>query len=198
MLLRKLAFVATAAFATACGSVPASRDVTCGSSSVQVLPNGSFDLAMPAWVQEPASPSVLCGTNILTPVDGTTAACLGGTDGKIVTVSQEVSLPEGAKKATLSGQICITTEEPTGADAVENDVLQIQLLDGSTVLATLGQFSNKQGVAKDCQFMAFTPLTAALASDPVSATLQLRTALNTEKTTSFFVDALKLDVSCTQ
>jgi len=195
MSLRKLVWAVTAAFATACGSVPAQRDVACGTSSVQVLPNGSFELATPAWVQDPATPSALCGTDIITPVEGTKVACLGGADGKVVTLSQEVPLPDGAKKATLSGQICITTQEPT--DAPENDVLQVQLLDGTTVLATLGQFSNQQGSA-ECIFMAFSPLTAALSSDPVTATLQLRSSLNALNTTSFFIDALNLDVSCTQ
>ena len=195
MSSRKLVVAAAAVSITACGSVAAQRDVTCGATAVQVLPNGSFDLATPAWVQDPPTPTILCGTDLLTPVDGTKAACLGGTDGKIMTVTQDVPLPEGVKKATLSGQICITTQEP--ADAPENDTLQIQLLDGTSVLATFGQFSNKQGSAQ-CVFMAFAPLAVSLTSDPANATLQLRTTLNTLNPTSFFLDALKLDASCTQ
>jgi len=194
MSLRKLVFAAAVALTAACGSVAPQRDVTCGAQPVSVLPNGSFEDATPAWVQNAPTPSLLCGTDI-TAADGVRAACMGGMDGKVQTLSQGVPLPAGAKKATLSGQICITTQETA---AVDNDVLQFQLLDGDTVLTTLGQFSNQQGVKENCMFMAFTPLVGVLASDPPTATLQLKTMLNTQNTTSFFIDALTLDVSCTQ
>lgn len=159
-----------------------------------MLPNGSFEDAAPAWAQNVSTPSLLCPADIHA-ADGVRAACMGGMDGMVQTLSQDVPLPAGAKKATLTGQLCITTEETA---ALDNDTLQFQLLDGDAVLATLGQFSNQQGVKENCQFMAFTPLAAPLASDPPTATLQLKTNLNTQATTSFFIDALTLEVSCTQ
>jgi hypothetical protein len=196
MSVRKLVLVAAIAVAPACGEVAASRDVTCSSPSTAFLPNGSFDDPMPLWKQEvtggASTPSLLCGSDI-TPADGIEAACMGGMDGQIQSLSQTVQLPDGAKSVTLNGKICITTEE---TDPVDNDTLKVELLDGTTTIATLGQFSNQNGVAQDCQFTAFTPLAGTLTSDPPEATLRLRSTLNTLKTTSFFIDALKLDVTC--
>jgi len=205
MSLRKLVLVAAIAVAPACGSVAASpdaaspdaapRDVKCDSTSDKFLPNASFDLATPAWKQETtpvvAGQSLLCGSSI-TPADGTLAACMGGRDGQIQSLSQTVALPAGAKTVTLTGQKCITTVD---TDAVDNDVLEFELLEATTVIATFGQFSNQDG-ARDCQFTAFSPLVATLTDDPPEATLRLRATLNTLKTTSFFIDALKLDVTC--
>jgi hypothetical protein len=189
MLWRPFGFGVIALVVTACGSVAAPRDVKCGPQPVEVLSNGSFDLATPPWVQDP--PSLLCGMPKITPYNGTQAGCLGGVDGTTQTLSQSVSLPEGVKTLTLSGQICIATAETA---AVDHDVLQLDVLDGTNVIATLGKFSNQQGVAS-CQFMAFT-LTAAAASDPVTATLRIRSTLDANMPTSFYVDGLSLTASC--
>lgn len=195
MPVSKLVLVVVVAVVPACGSVAASRDVTCDSTSDKFLPNASFDLATPAWTQETtpvvAGQVLLCGSAI-TPADGTLAACMGGMDGQIASLSQTVALPAGAKTVTLTGQKCITTQE---TDAVDNDVLKFELLEGTTVIATLGQFSNQDG-SRECQFTAFPPLAATLTDDPPQATLRLRSTLNTLQTTSFFIDALKLDVTC--
>ena len=55
---------ATASMLAACGDVKSSdedRDVECGAAPVEVLPNGSFDASTPPWVQDPVTPSLLCG-----------------------------------------------------------------------------------------------------------------------------------------
>jgi hypothetical protein len=198
MSMSKLVLVAAVAVAPACGTVSESRDVTCDSTADKFLPNGSFDNATPAWKQETTSavtpaPSLLCGKPGITPADGTESACMGGMDGQTQTLSQTVFLPEGAKTATLSGQICITTQETD--KTVPNDTLKFELLDGTKVIATLASFSNEDGVDA-CQFTAFVPDAVALTSDPAQATLRIRSTLNTQNTTSFFIDVLSLDVIC--
>jgi len=48
----------------------------------------------------------------------------------------------------------------------------------------------------NCQFGTFT-LTAPTTSDPVTATLQIRSTLDANLPTSFYLDALSLTVGCT-
>lgn len=178
----------------ACGDVKSSdedRDVVCGAQPVEVLPNGSFDTSTPPWSQDPVTPSLLCGQPTITPADGPTAACLGGMDGLTQTMTQTIKLPAGVKTLSLTGQICISTEETAAAD---NDTLVFEVLDGSTTIATLGMRSNQQG-AKTCSFGAFT-LTAPVSADPVEATFRIKSTLNTLNTTSWFIDKLSLTASC--
>ncbi len=189
---RPLIVAALAVAIPACGDVAAKRDVACGAQPVQVLPNGSFDAATPAWLQDPVTTALICGPPKIMPVDGAQAACLGGTDGTVQTLSQQVPLPDGARSIALSGQICIDTAETQAAD---HDILQLDLLDGATVIAALGKLTNQQGAAP-CQFKAFTE-TATLTGDPVTATLRIRSTLDTSMPTSFYLDALSLTVSCT-
>lgn len=167
------------------------RSVVCGATPVEVLPNGSFDLSTPPWLQDPPTPAQLCGMPTITPADGTTAACMGGQDGVTQTLSQPISLPAGVKTLTLTGQICISTQETVAAD---NDTLVFDVVNGSATVATLGMRSNQQG-ASACSFGAFT-LTAAASSDPATATFRIRSTLNTTKTTSWFIDKLSLTASC--
>jgi hypothetical protein len=190
---RALTVAALAVALPACGDVAAPRAVACGAQPVQVLPNGSFDAVAPAWAQEPVTMALICNSSRITPVDGSQAACLGGTDGTVQTLSQQVPLPDGARSVTLAGQICIDTAE---TQAVDHDTLQLDLADTGTVIATLGKMTNQQGTAP-CQFKPFL-LTAALTADPVTATLRIRSTLDTGMPTSFYLDALTLTVSCTQ
>jgi len=181
-------------FATGCGNVATPRSVACGA---QVLPNGNFDAAAPAWVQVPATPALLCGMSTITPVSAPQVACLGGIDGSVQTLSQTIALPEGVKKLTLSGMICVTTQE---TEKVDHDLLEFDVLDGSDVIASLGKFTNQDGAAQ-CAFMAFPDKTATASSDPVNAALRIRSTLNASTTgttvTSFFIDNLTLTASCT-
>jgi hypothetical protein len=189
---RELGFAAIAMVATACGDVAAPRDVQCGAQPVEVLPNGSFDLSTPPWIQEPVTPAILCGMPRITPFDGTQAGCLGGVDGTIQTLTQPIPLPAGAKTLTLTGQICIATAETM---RVDHDLLEIAVMDGDSVVAVLGKPTNQQGTA-NCQF---TPLqlTAAATSDPATATLRIRSTLDANMPTSFYIDGLSLKVGCT-
>ncbi len=168
------------------------RSVQCG-AAVQVLPNGSFDLSTRPWVQDPVTPSLLCGMPKITPFDGAQAGCLGGSDGTIQTLSQDFPLPQGAKTLTLSGQICIDTVE---TQQVDHDTVQLDALDGATVVAAFGKFTNQQGAAS-CVFAPFS-LSAAAASDPVTATLRIRSTLDANMPTSFYIDGLTLTVDCTR
>jgi len=174
-----------------CGSVATQRDITCGAQPVEVLPNGGLESATPAWTQDPPTTALICGAPRITPFEGMRAACLGGTDGTVQTLTQQVPLPERAKTATLSGQICVATSE---TQPVDHDVLQIDLLDGATVVAALGKVTNQQGAAT-CQFMAFSE-TATMTSDPVTATLRIRAMLDANMPTSFYLDALSVTISC--
>lgn len=193
MSSRALTVAALAVALPACGDVATKRDVACGAQPIEVLPNGSFDAVAPAWMQEPVTVALICGSSRITPIDGTQAACLGGTDGTVETLSQQVPLPDGARSVALSGQICIDTAETQAAD---HDVLQFDLVDTGTAIAALGKMTNQQG-ATPCQFKPFM-LTAALTGDPATATLRIRSTLDTGMPTSFYLDALKLTVSCTQ
>ena len=192
MSSRELAVPAFAVLLAACGNVAAARDVQCGAQPVQVLPNGSFDAAMPAWMQDPPTTALICGMPTIMPFDGTQAGCLGGVDSKVQTLTQQVPLPEGGKSVKLSGQICITTAETM---QVDHDTLAFDLLDGATTIAAIGKSTNRQGAA-NCQFAPFE-LTAPLTADPVTATLQIRSTLDANMPTSFYLDALSLTVSCT-
>jgi hypothetical protein len=184
---------AFAVLVAACGDVATNRDVKCGAQPVEVLPNGGFDATTPAWVQDPPTTALICGAPRITPFDGAQAGCLGGIDGKVQTLTQQVPLPDGAKSVKLSGQICIATAETA---AVDHDILAFDLLDGTTTIAAIGQSTNREGVT-DCQFAAFEK-TATLTSDPVTATLRIRATLDANMPTSFYLDALSLTVNCTQ
>lgn len=202
MWSRALVLGAMTCLAAACGDVmstPADagstdgppRTVKCGTTPVEVLPNGSFDASTPPWVQDPVTPALLCGMPRITPVDGTTAACLGGTDSLTQTLTQPIALPAGLKTLTLTGKICIATTETVAAD---NDVATFDVLDGTTTIAALGKQTNQQG-SMACQFGAFTLMTTAT-SDPVTATFRIRSTLNTQMPTSFYIDKLSLTASC--
>jgi hypothetical protein len=188
MLSRLLAAAPLACLLASCGNVSTPRNVGCGD---EVLPNRSFDLARPAWGQDPATPSLLCGAPRITPADGTQAACLGGTDGTTQTLTMNLSLPAGVKTVTLTGQICIAT---TDTAKVDHDVLQFDLLDGATVIASIGKYTNQQGTAA-CAFAPFE-LTAMTTSDPVTATMRIRSTLDANLPTSFYVDALAVTTGC--
>lgn len=174
-----------------CGTVAVPRDIACNGQPVEVLRNGGFDDAEPAWAQDPATRPLLCGAPRITPVDGAQAACLGSTDGVMQTLSQDIELPAGALTIRLSGQLCITTAE---TDNAEHDALQFDVVAGDATIAALGRLTNRQGVPA-CQFGAFEQ-TAALASDPESARLRIRATLDTDRPTSFFLDALHVTVTC--
>jgi hypothetical protein len=100
-------------------------------------------------------------------------------------------MPAGASTATLAGQICISTMETA---AVDHDVLQLELLDGSAVISSLGKKTNRDG-AKACQFGAFE-LTAPVTGNARTATLRLRSSLDATMTTSFYLDNLSLTIGC--
>jgi len=193
----KLVLGVVIAVASGCGGVdpPADatppRDVVCGSSPIEVLPNGGFDDSSPLWTQDPVTPSFLCDMSVIMPASGTKAACLGNTDGTVRTLTQQIKLPAGAKSVTISGQRCISTQETATAD---NDVLSFELLDGSTVISSMLTLSNQQGVAA-CEFSSFTA-TKPVTADPIVATLRLRSTLDSARTTTFFIDSLSLKVSC--
>jgi hypothetical protein len=188
----------------ACGSVqtqpPADgnvdgngRMVMCSAGQrVDVLENGNFDALDPPWRQDPPSPSLLCGQPRITPDSGAFAGCLGGgADRSVNTLSRDVFLPLGAISARLTGRICIATEE---VDPLDNDILTIEMLDGATVIGSLGRRTNQQGAAS-CQFTSFV-LEAPLTSDPMTATFRLQAQLDVGRATSFYVDTLILTVAC--
>ena len=193
MSSRELAAAALVLVLSACGDVAARRDVECAAQPVNVLPNGSFDAPTPAWGQDPVTTPLICGAPRITPFDGAQSGCLGGTDGTVRTLTQNVPLPAGARSIKLTGQICIDTAETM---PVEHDVLQLDLMDGDTPVAVLGKQTNLQGAA-GCQFKPFE-LVAAATSDPPIATLRIRSTLDTDAPTSFYLDALQLAVSCSQ
>ena len=112
-------------------------------------------------------------------------------DGTTQILTQTVSLPAGASNVTLAGRICIATVD-TGA--VDHDTLQFDLLEDGNVIAAIGKKTNRDGVA-DCQFASFE-LTAPLANDPETATLRIRSILDADMTTTFYVDSLSLKVGC--
>jgi hypothetical protein len=165
--------------------------IACSTTPIEVLPNGSFDSATPAWIQDPSDPALLCGQPTIMPASLPSAGCLGSIDGTIQALTQTVALPRGATSLTLTGQICIATADTAAAD---HDLLQVDLLDGGNVIAALGKRTNRDGVA-DCQFGAFE-LTATLASAPATATLRLRSTLDASLTTTFYLDNLSLKVGC--
>jgi hypothetical protein len=192
MSSRELILGVTAfAVLAACGNVDAPREVECGTTPVEVLPNGSFDDENPAWVAEPATPSLLCGQPVLMPATLPFAACLGSVDGTTQTLTQTIPLPAGATNLTLTGQICIATVDTA---AIDHDVLQFDLLVSGSVIGALGKKTNRDGVA-NCQFAAFE-LTGTTTSDPETAILRLRSTLDPDLPTTFYVDNLSLKVGC--
>jgi hypothetical protein len=191
MSTRPLASLAVlASLAAGCGNASVPRDVTCGAAPVEVLPNGNFDGA-PAWVEDPTTPALLCGQPTIMPASSPSAACLGSIDGTTQTLTQEVPLPEGAQSVTLSGRICIATADTS---LVEHDILQFDLLENGNVIAALGKKTNRDG-ATDCQFASFE-LTGTTSSDAATATLRLRSTLDSDLTTTFYLDDLSLKVGC--
>jgi len=164
----------------------------CSATPVDILPNGNFDSAAPAWTQVPSTPPLLCGQPTIMPASAPSAGCLGSIDGTVQTLSQTVSLPRGTTRLSLTGQICIATADTAAAD---HDVLQFDLVDGNTVIAAIGKLTNRDGVT-NCQFGDLA-LTATLATAPTTATLRLRSTLDADLTTTFYIDNLSLKASCT-
>lgn len=170
----------------------APRDVVCGAQPVEILPNGSFDDPSPAWTLDPTDQALLCGNPPIMPASGTKAGCLGNVDGRIFTLTQQVPLPAGVTQVTLTGQRCITTQDTATAD---NDILEFALLDGTATIATIGRLTNQNG-GTACDFTQFT-INGPVSRDPVTATLRIRSTLDSEKTTTFYIDTLSLKASCT-
>jgi hypothetical protein len=101
-------------------------------------------------------------------------------------------LPENSSpSARLTGRICIATAE---TDAVDADVLTIDLVSGVAAIGSFARSTNQQG-ADPCQFVTLQ-LETPLSDDPVTATLRLQSTLDPERPTSFFVDSLTLTVAC--
>lgn len=176
----------------ACGSVVPS----CHDGS-EVLPNGDFEDSTHSWAADPG-PTQLCpklaAGGQMFPAHGTQSGCLGVNGAKVETLSQEVSLPAGAKPATvtLTGVICIDTDE---TDNLLHDVLSLDLLDGQTVIAPLGMLSNQDG-SHGCDFKPLRLMTT-LNGDPDRATLRLRATQDGGSATTFYLDDLSLTVGCT-
>jgi len=171
---------------------PVCRQVACDGGPVDVLANGDFDAADLPWQQQPASPSLLCGTPRIMPDTGALAACLGGGgDNAVMLLSRPIPLPAGAIRAHLAGRICIATDETEGPD---RDVLSFDILDGSVAIGALGGRANQDGTTA-CGFASFA-LDATLTSAPATATFRIQSAQDVGQSTSFFVDSLVLTVAC--
>jgi len=190
MCSREIVIAALAVAVPACGNVASPPGATCGAVPVEVLADGSFEAAT-SWTQAPPMSGLICDSSQIMPTDGSHVACLGGTDGTIKTLSQQVPLPSGAKTATLSGQICVDTAE---TQPVDHDTLDLDLVDDTMVVASFGQYTN-QPDHSPCVFMAFQK-TAAVTGAPATATLRIRSTLDANLPTSFYLDALSLTVSC--
>jgi len=188
-MLRATIFACLSSLA-ACGNVSSPADDTCGTD---VLPNGNFDASTPPWIQEPVTPALLCGMPTIVPDSAPSAGCLGNTDGTTQTLSQTVPLPPTASSVTLTGKICISTADTA---AVDHDVLQFDLLQGGAVISAIGKKTNRDGVAA-CEFGALE-LTAPVTSAPDTATFRIRSTLDANMPTTFYVDSLKLTVGCTK
>src|SRR3569833_2832973 len=77
---------------------------------LDVLLNGGFEDQTSAWISDPEH-SYFCPADVIPPPDGMWSGCLGVTGASVETMSQKVSLPSGVKTLTLSGSICIATQE---------------------------------------------------------------------------------------
>jgi hypothetical protein len=160
---------------------------------LDVLLNGGFEDPTSAWISDPCH-SYFCPTAVIPPPDGMWSGCLGVTGALVETMSQKVSLPSGVKTLTLSGSICIDTEE---TDNLVHDLLSLDMLDGENVIARIGTLSNRDG-AKGCSFKPILITKVPLPSDPGAAALRLRaTQDGPNLRTTFYFDDLKLTVGCT-
>jgi hypothetical protein len=176
--------------AAACGAVVSDPPCHAGAD---VLPNGGFEDPMQKWAAVPG-PTQLCPLSGGFPAHDTQSGCLGVNGAKVETLSQEVALPASAKAltATLTGVICIDTDE---TDNLPHDVLSLDLLDGQTVIAQLGRFSNQDG-SHGCDFKPLQVM-ATLKGDPGRATLRLMATEDGGNATTFYLDDLSLAVACT-
>ena len=175
------------AFQAACGSVVPRPPCQQGSD---VLPNGGFEDPAHKWAADPG-PTQLCPKANGFPAHDAQSGCLGVNGALVETLSQEVSLPAGADTVTLTGFICIDTDE---TDSLLHDVLSLDLLDGQTVIAQLGTLSNRDG-GSTCDFRPLQKQ-ARLMGDASSATLRLQTQQDGGKVTPFYPHDLRLTVGC--
>lgn len=158
-----------------------------------MLQNGGFEDQARGWTSEQVPSdrphSWFCAKSIIRPIDGMYTGCVGLTDNTEQTLSQGVAMPAGTT-VTLTGKICIATAEvvPT----VAFDVLTLEVRDGQTVIASLGEFTNRDG-STTCDFASFSRV-AALTSAPAAATLRISAKLDAMKTTTFYLDDLSLCV----
>jgi len=158
-----------------------------------VLRNGGFEDSTSAWISD-SMHSFVCSKTVIPPPDGSTTGCLGTTGALVETMSQEVALPAGTKTVTLTGLICIDTDE---TDNLEHELLSLDILDGENVIARLGTLSNRDGT-HGCHFKPLLVTKAQLTGDLTAVTLRLRaTQDGSSLLTSFYLDDLKLTVGCT-
>ena|SRR5215510_708655 len=174
--------------AAACGQVVS--DPLCRQGT-NVLPNGGFEDPMHKWAAVPG-PTQLCLASRGFAAHDTQSGCLGVNGAPVETLSQDVVLPAEARTVTLTGVICIDTDE---TDNLEHDSVALDLLDGDNVIASLGTFSNRDGT-HGCNFQPLHK-TAPLTSASVAAMLRLRATQNGPNVTTFYFDDLSLTVGCT-
>lgn len=173
--------------------VDAAPATACAPGSVDVLKNGGFEDPAAAWssAQVPADQphSWFCPKQLAPRMDGMFAGCVGLTDGTEQTLDQSIAIPAG-KLVTLRGKICIATQEIA---STAYDVLTLEIRDGQTVVASLGQFTNRDG-GPSCDFVPFQRM-AMLSGAPTAATLRLSARLDAARTTTFYLDDLSLCVA---
>ncbi len=157
------------------------------------LKDGGFEDPKLAWVSD-QDHSWFCPKQVIPPHGGIWSGCLGTTSASVETLRQEVSLFGGTKSVTLTGFICIATDE---TDNLEHDVLAVDLLHGEDLIARLTTLSNRDG-SNVCNFKAFSTAKAQLIGDPATLTLRFTaTQDGPSSPTTFYLDDLKLTTSCT-
>lgn len=175
------------------GAASPDASVACMPGFVDVLRNGGFEDPMLAWTSEqiPADQphSWFCPKQLIPRVDGMAAGCVGLSDNTEQTLSQSIAMLAGAT-VTLIGKICIATQETDPTTAY--DVLTLDLRDGQTVIASLGEFTNRDGHTS-CDFVPFRRM-AVLTSAPGATTLRISARLDAAKITTFYLDDLSLCV----
>jgi hypothetical protein len=157
------------------------------------LRDGGFEDPKLAWVSDPDH-SYFCSKPVISPHGGISSGCLGLNADLVETLHQEVSLFGGTKSVTLTGFICIDTDQ---IDNLEHDVLSVDLLHGENMITRLTTLSNRDG-SNVCDFKAFSTAKAQLTGDPGTMTLRFTaTQGGPSPRTTFYFDDLKLITGCT-
>jgi hypothetical protein len=160
-----------------------------------VLANGNFEAGGQSWTTSPPNFNPIRREGAGLPVttdDGAWAALLGQEDDADQVLEQPVTIPAGATRIRLKGQRCFATNETDTTMEFDKLFARLDPASGPGTLVEIGTWTNRDG-AESCGWSNFEKDVAAPGL-PADARFRLTSDLDTGNITTFYLDALVLEV----